>query len=195
MTTEDLMSGLFQNIHQTQESLTQQQVLPNFQGGYDIRESDGSVAVSINPSVDGSSTIIGDSGMAEGHIREGVGGETIYDFGAGETVTARETITGGEVFQNDFGQTIGYSEPSFMGEMDYEFNNGASFTVTDNPIGEGLTIDSHVSPSLPEFESFADPGISSFEGFHEIGTVMDTLDFGATAVEGTGIFDMISELL
>lgn len=195
MTTETLMNGLFQQIDNYNDTLETKNILPNFQGGFNIQDSNGELLTSFQPGVmEGAGSIVDATGNTIAHVREGISG-TVVDYGQGDTVTIEDSLDG-EIFKDNFGETLGYSNPGIMGE-NYNFSNGDSFTLSENPIGEGFVVDQNIPFDLHDFDaiSVTDASLESFNSLSDIEDVMGSLDMGQTASDGLDTLDFLTGFL
>ena len=118
----------------------------------------------------------------------------MVDYESGDIVHVN-TLNGGEMFQNSDGEIFGQSSPGIFGETNYQFTNGEAFSIQENPIGEGFTIDHKLN--LPDFDTFSavDPSIYDFadsvsfvESVDLTMTTTDIIDGFAGFMDLLGIF-------
>ncbi|WP_400243754.1 hypothetical protein AB3U99_21350 [Niallia sp. JL1B1071] len=84
------------------------------------------------------------------------------------------------MFQNSNGEIFAQSSQGIFGEMNYQFTNGEAFSIQENPIGEGFTID-------PSIYDFAD-SVSFVESVDLTMTTTDIIDEFAGFMDLLGIF-------
>lgn len=188
-TTNELMNVLFQQHSQYKQShLEQHLLLPNFTGGMDLRSINGDVLATYEPGVGlGDGTVLEAKGQPIAQVSENVQGGKVIDFGQGESISSIPNVYGGETYHSISEGVIGFTNPAFGGGMEFNIATGANVTAEYDPIRNGVSVSSSVTPPIPTDKWFDVEPIEEVSSEIELVDVVSGLDVG----EGLDITDII----